>query len=277
MKLSVVTPCFNAARYIQNCVESVRYACAGIDYEHILVDGGSTDGTVEYLRGQPDVKFISEKDHGMYDALNKAIGLSSGEVIAHLNSDEQYSRLGLISALRYLSHDPSLEAVMGPTVMLNGRLEFMQLFNQVVRPDLSDVYWHMPVQSCSLLYRRSLWEREPYNTNYKLISDHVWFRKQMEQGLKIRVEREPIGIFIWHGHNLSSKNSESGENALADIDTTSFRIGLAKRWYRLRKFLVGGYCRIRLRYELIDQGNAQEVVIFFPRLKIRKFDKTQRS
>ena len=276
MKLSVVTPCFNAARYIQNCVESVRHACAGLDYEHVLADGGSTDGTVEYLQSQPDLKFISEKDDGMYDALNKAIGISSGEIIGHLNSDEQYSRPGLISAVSRF-RDPSLQAVMGPTVMLNGRLEFMQLFNQVVRPKLSDVYWHMPVQSCSLLYRRSLWEREAYNTRYRLISDHIWFRKQMERGLKIQVERDPIGIFIWHGDNLSSKNCESGENALADVDTKSFQIGLAKRWYRFRKLLLGGYCRFWMRYEVCVLGNTQKVVIFFPRLKIRRFDKTKIS
>jgi len=213
----------------------------------------------------------------MYDALNKAIAISSGDVIAHLNSDEQYSRLGLLSALRRFSAHASVDAVMGPTVMLNGRLEFMQLFNQVVRPSLSDVHWHMPVQSCSLLYRRGLWEREPYDTRYRLISDHVWFRQQMERGLNIQVEREPVGIFIWHGDNLSSKGLESTENALADIDGKSLRMCLVKRWYRFRKFCLGGYCRIKLRYEVIREVGPEKVVLFFPRLKIRQFDKTKLS
>ena len=275
MKLSVVTPCFNSIRYIQSCVESVRFACAGLDYEHVIVNGLSTDGTVEYPRQQPDIRLLSERDSGMYDALNKAIGLAQGDIIGHLNSDEQYSRPGLLAALDRLKKYATLDAVMGPTVMLNGQLEFMQLFNQIVKPRLADVYWHMPVQSCALLYRKAVWNREPYSTQYRLISDHVWFCHQMERGLTLAVEREPIGIFIWHGENLSSTQSSLPENALADIDTKSFRMSLTKRWYRLRKLFLGGYCRLKLRYELFAEGRPQTVEMFLPRLKIRQFDKTQ--
>ncbi|NBV87245.1 MAG: glycosyltransferase [Verrucomicrobia bacterium] len=275
-KLSVVTPCYNAIRYIRNCVESVRYACRGMDYEHIVVDGLSSDGTVEYLREQSDIRWISERDSGMYDALNKGIAMAEGEIIGHLNSDEQYSRRGLLAAWATLD-DRDVDAVMSPTVMLNGRLEFMQLFNQVVRPTVHDVHWHMPVQTCSLLYRRKLWERVPYDTGFRLISDHVWFRHQIERGLQIRVERNPIGIFIWHGDNLSSKGLNSTENALSDIDTKSFRMSLVKRWYRFRKLCLGGYCRAKLRYEFFGDAGLQKVELFFPKLKVRKFDKTKLS
>ncbi|MCX8510807.1 MAG: glycosyltransferase [Chthoniobacteraceae bacterium] len=272
-KLSVVTPCYNAIRYIRNCVESVRYACKGMDYEHIVVDGLSSDGTVEYLREQSDIRLVSEKDSGMYDALNKGIAMARGEIIGHLNSDEQYSRRGLLAAWAALD-DKNLDAVMSPTVMLNGRLEFMQLFNQVVRPTVRDVHWHMPVQSCSLLYRKVLWDREPYDTQYRLISDHVWFRKQMELGLRLAVSREPIGIFVWHGENLSSTQAQLEENALTDIDTKSFLMSLVKHWYRFRKLCLGGYCRVNLRYEIFGDAGLQSLRMFFPKLKVRKFDKT---
>src|SRR5687767_6744818 len=53
-KISIVTPCLNARHFIEGCVESVRHTLAGHDYEHIVVDGISTDGTLEYLRAQPD-------------------------------------------------------------------------------------------------------------------------------------------------------------------------------------------------------------------------------
>ena len=275
-KLSVVTPCYNAIRYIRNCVESVRYACKGMDYEHIVVDGLSSDGTVEYLREQSDIRLVSEKDSGMYDALNKGIAMARGEIIGHLNSDEQYSRRGLLAAWAALD-DKNLDAVMSPTVMLNGRLEFMQLFNQVVRPTVRDVHWHMPVQSCSLLYRKVLWDREPYDTQYRLISDHVWFRKQMELGLRLAVSREPIGIFVWHGDNLSSTQAHLEENALADLDAKSFIMGLVKHWYRFRKLCLGGYCRVYLRYEVFGVAGLQSLRMFFPKLKVRNFDKTKVS
>jgi glycosyltransferase involved in cell wall biosynthesis len=276
MKLSIVTPCYNAIRYIANCVASVRHSCRGRDYEHIVVDGQSTDGTLEYLRTQPDIHLVSEADSGMYDALNKGIALASGDIIGHLNSDEQYSRPGLLSAWDALK-DETVDAIMSPTVMLNGRLEFIQLFNQIVKPTLLDVYWHMPIQTCSFLYRKSLWSREPYSTKFRLVSDHAWFRKQMELGLRLKAQREPIGLFTWHGNNLSSTQTHLQEDALSDIDRKSNKIYRAKLIYRLRKLLAGGYLRILLHYQIINNGSAVYYKYVFPCLKIRKFDKKTKS
>ncbi len=275
MKLSIVTPCYNAIRYIANCVESVRHSCRGRDYEHIVIDGQSTDGTLEYLRAQNDIHVVSESDSGMYDALNKGIAIASGDIIGHLNSDEQYSRPGLLCALDALE-DEEVDAIMSPTVMLNGQLDFIQLFNQIVKPSLLDVYWHMPIQTCSFLYRKSLWSREPYSTKFRLISDHVWFRKQMELGLRLAVQRDPIGLFTWHGDNLSSTQGHLGESALADIDRNKPEIRRAKRLYRIRKLMLGGYFRIHLGYELINEGQVVSYSRFLPRLKIRKFDKQKK-
>ncbi len=276
MKLSIVTPCYNSIRYIANCVESVRHACRGVDYEHIVVDGQSADGTLEYLRAQPDICLVSEADSGMYDALNKGIALASGDTIGHLNSDEQYSRPGLLAAWDALQ-DEKVDAIMSPTVMLNGQLEFIQLFNQIVKPNLLDVYWHMPIQTCSFLYRKSLWSREPYSTKFRLVSDHVWFRKQMELGLRLAVQREPIGLFTWHGDNLSSTQGHLDERALADVDRNRSDVRQAKRLYRFRKLLQGGYWRVWLTYELIRRGRVETDRIFFPRLKLRRFNKSEKS
>lgn len=276
MKLSIVTPCYNSIRYIANCVESVRHSCRGREYEHIVIDGQSTDGTLEYLRAQPDVCLLSEPDSGMYDALNKGIALASGEIIGHLNSDEQYSRPGLLSAWDVLS-DETFDAIMSPTVMLNGRLEFIQLFNQIVKPNPLDVYWHMPIQTCSFLYRKSLWSREPYSTKFRLVSDHVWFRRQMELGLRIEVQREPIGLFVWHGENLSSTQGHLNESALADVDRSRDDLRRAKRLYRLRKLLLGGYWRIWLNYEFISSGKVLKGKQILPRLKVHRFNKKAKS
>lgn len=276
MKLSIVTPCYNAIRYIANCVESVRHSCRGRDYEHIVVDGQSTDGTIEYLRAQPDIHFVSEADSGMYDALNKGIALASGDIVGHLNSDEQYSRPGLLAAWDALT-DETVDAIMSPTVMLNGRLEFIQLFNQIVKPTLLDVYWHMPIQTCSFLYRKSLWSREPYSTKFRLVSDHVWFRRQMERGLRLAVQREPIGLFSWHGDNLSSTQGHLAESAIGDVDRNRSDVLQAKRSYRFRKLLLGGYWRFWLNYEFISDGKVLKGQQIFPRLKVRRFNKRAKS
>lgn len=270
MKISVVTPCFNASRYLPDCVASVRHALEGFDYEHVIADGGSTDGTVDFLRSQSDLNWVSEPDGGMYEALNKAVSRASGEVIGHLNTDEQYNREGLVAAFKKFDNN-AVDAVFGPTVIVNRKGDFIQLLKQVVVPRVVDTHWHMPVQSCSLLYRRRCWERIAYDTTYRLVADHVWFRAQMEAGLRLVVSPEPIGIFTWHPDNLSSTEGKaSAENALADIDTRSPLIKLAKHRYRLRKWLAGGYRPDPIRYEQFRQGKLEQHRVPRPALKIRR-------
>ncbi|NBS07699.1 MAG: glycosyltransferase, partial [Verrucomicrobia bacterium] len=102
MEISIVTPCFNSIHWIELCVRSVRHALQGCAYEHIVCDGGSTDGTLEYLRQQNDIHLIPGPDKGMYDALNKGMAAARGRILGHLNADEQYDRAGLAHALHKL-------------------------------------------------------------------------------------------------------------------------------------------------------------------------------
>jgi glycosyltransferase involved in cell wall biosynthesis len=277
MRISIVTPSLNAKRYVRLCVESVRVACAGLDYEHVVVDGLSTDGTLDYLQAQTDIRLIVAKDGGMYEALNRGIAAASGQIIAHLNTDEQFNPAGLREAVALLVADSTLGAVFGSTVMVNGRLEFMQLFNQIVVPQVVDTHWCMPVQTCSLLYRKSVWERSPFDTQYRLAGDHAWFRRQMELGLKLARTQVPIGIFMWHGENLSSQNPSKDPDVLADIDRGSLKIQAAKKWYRLKKLLLGGYWRSPLEYEFVGETGRQVVRVERPALKLPKFDKMAKT
>jgi len=88
-RISIVTPCLNRADFVAEAVESVLEQ-GYPDVEHIVVDGGSTDGTLEVLARYPHLKVISEPDTGLYDALNKGIRMATGELIGHLNSDDLY-------------------------------------------------------------------------------------------------------------------------------------------------------------------------------------------
>ncbi len=99
MKVSLITACYNSAATIRTAIESVL-AQRGVDVEYIIVDGGSTDGTVEIIKGyekellnlstiQPfNFRWLSEKDSGMYDAINKGIKMATGDVIGILNADD---------------------------------------------------------------------------------------------------------------------------------------------------------------------------------------------
>ena len=104
MKVSIITPVLNNGVYVGNCMQSLL----GQTYEnieYIVVDGESIDGTVGVIKDvvkrypERNMKFISEKDNGIYDAMNKGIGLATGEIIGILNSDDFYINNDVISSV----------------------------------------------------------------------------------------------------------------------------------------------------------------------------------
>ncbi len=103
MKVSVVTPSYNMLDYLKRCHKSVADQ-RGVDVEHIVVDGLSTDGTKEFLESQASIHAIIERDQGMYDAVNKGLLTARGEIMSYLNCDEQYlperCRLSITSSRR---------------------------------------------------------------------------------------------------------------------------------------------------------------------------------
>jgi len=92
MKLSIITVCYNSAATIREAVDSVL-SQQGVELEYIVIDGGSTDGTVEILKGYGEriATLVSEPDQGIYDAMNKGVALATGEVVGILNSDDFYA------------------------------------------------------------------------------------------------------------------------------------------------------------------------------------------
>ena len=271
MEISIVTPVFNSIRWIELCVQSVRHALKGRNYEHIVVDGCSTDGTVEYLKQQKDVRLIPGPDKGMYDALNKGMAAARGRILGHLNADEQYDRVGLTHALQKLDQS-KVDAVFGPTIMLDEHLNFLYLFNQITIPRPIDADWHMPVQTCSFLFRRGIWERCPYPAEYRIVGDHVWFRRQMKRGLNLVSIRKPIGIFTWHEDDIAKRLGSHGENALSDVNRKTPQMRLAKLWFRLRHLAEGGIIRPkRLVFQLMNEKSSPiERYVGRPALGLRR-------
>jgi glycosyltransferase involved in cell wall biosynthesis len=87
--VSVVTPSLDQAQYVREAIESVR-AQTYAPIEHIVVDGGSTDGTLDILAGYDSLRWVSEPDRGQSHALNKGFSLASGEILGWLNADDAY-------------------------------------------------------------------------------------------------------------------------------------------------------------------------------------------
>jgi glycosyltransferase involved in cell wall biosynthesis len=112
MKVSIITVCYNADIFISSAIESVL-AQSYDEVEFIVIDGGSTDGTVLIIEsfGDKVTHFISEPDKGIYDAMNKGIGHASGDIIGFLNADDFYAHGGVLETVaRCFAEHPALEA-----------------------------------------------------------------------------------------------------------------------------------------------------------------------
>jgi glycosyltransferase involved in cell wall biosynthesis len=116
--ISIITPSLNRAGMISVAIESVLSQ----DYpamEHIIVDGGSTDGTLDVLKRYSHLKVISEPDRGIYDAINKGIIQARGEIIGLLNTDDRYAPAVLMPAAECFLKHPEALAVCGRTSFFN--------------------------------------------------------------------------------------------------------------------------------------------------------------
>ena len=110
-KISIITPSYNQGRYIEQTIQSVlnqNYP----NIEHIVMDGGSTDHTVEILRKYPHLVWVSEKDRGQADALNKGFARATGEIVGWINSDDYYREHIFPSVARNFA-DPPTQWVIG--------------------------------------------------------------------------------------------------------------------------------------------------------------------
>ncbi len=121
-KFSIVTPTYNCGSLIRDCIESVLRQNYD-DFEHIIVDGCSTDNTIEILKEYPHIKWISEPDNGEVEALNKALRMASGDVIGWLNADDCYVDGALNRAADELSPGEGRHLVYGKTIFINDEKE----------------------------------------------------------------------------------------------------------------------------------------------------------
>src|SRR5215475_7699056 len=110
--VSVVTPSLNMVNYLARCVASVADQ-EGVRAEHLVMDGVSRDGTVEWLAALPWLVSEVRRDNGMYDAVNHGFRKARGRIVAHLNCDEQYLPATLSAVVRYFDTHPEVDVLFG--------------------------------------------------------------------------------------------------------------------------------------------------------------------
>lgn len=114
MKVSIITVCFNSEKYISDCIDSVN-SQSYKDIEHIFIDGNSLDNTTDIIvsRSKRKTILISEKDEGIYDAMNKGLQIATGDVIGFLNSDDLFNTDFVVDQLVNAFESSNIDALWG--------------------------------------------------------------------------------------------------------------------------------------------------------------------
>lgn len=172
MRVTIVTVCFNAASTVESALDSVANQ-KNVNVEHIVVDGVSTDGTLELIKKHKDVILVSEADEGIYDAMNKGIALATGDIIGVLNADDFYKNNAVLSDVVQCFSDKTLDACYGDLVYVD------QIATDVIvrywksKPYRSELFkqgW-MPAHP-TFFVRKSVYERLGcFNLAYKIAAD----------------------------------------------------------------------------------------------------------
>lgn len=184
MKITVITVCFNSADSIEGTIKSIieqHY----VELEYIIIDGGSMDGTVDRINKYKEyiTYFHSETDTGIYDAMNKGLHYATGEVVAFLNSGDQYKPDTLNKVADYFKTD-TIDVLAGEVNrMCNGYMLPQKKGN--INPE--ELHFHMIYCHQGLFMRRKVFDiLNGYNTNFKLAADYELTLRAHNFGFKFK-------------------------------------------------------------------------------------------
>jgi glycosyltransferase involved in cell wall biosynthesis len=180
--VSIITPSYNQAAYLEQTIQSVL----GQDYprlEYIVIDGSSTDNSVEIIRRYADrlAYWISEKDRGQAEAINKGFARANGEILAWLNSDDYYLANTIPAAVKCFEENPEVVMVYGDMLAVdeNGRTINVLKYRQL---SLEDLLCFQIVGQPSVFFRRSAFEKAgPLEPTLHFLLDHqLWIRLALQ-------------------------------------------------------------------------------------------------
>jgi glycosyltransferase involved in cell wall biosynthesis len=175
ISISIVTATWNCVDTLSDCFASISQQDYE-KYEHIVIDGASTDGTIDIINQQRNKisAFISEVDTGVYDALNKGIQLSTGDVIGFLHSDDSYASINVLTRIAKAFEDPSVCAIYGDLEYVS-KEDKSKVIRRWRSKKFSDNYLHwgwMPPHPT--LYVRKDWYSRigNFDTSYSISADY---------------------------------------------------------------------------------------------------------
>lgn len=203
-KFTVITICLNAERDIEKTILSVLNQSSG-DFEYIIKDGLSTDQTLTiaesfapaFAKRGISYSVLSQKDTGIYDAMNQAIQESEGEWLLFMNAGDCFAVPDILSLVKMSGYLETAEIVYGDAIFMDGSLYCYRK----ARP-LDEFYFTMPFCHQSTFTKRSLFGEEGFSTNYRIASDYAFHLRMYAEG---KIHRHiPVAFSVCSPNGISA-------------------------------------------------------------------------
>jgi len=237
LKISVITVSYNSAKTIQNTISSVE-AQDYPNFEYIIVDGDSNDGTLDIIKNHEHIihKWISEKDSGIYDAMNKGLKMATGDLLILLNSDDQFSHSHALKEIARQYQGPET-ILIADTLMIKGRVESVWKVKE-----LKNLYFQLPFMHTSCFVPREVYTQLGYyNTQYKIAADCDFLLRTLRANCKFHKLEKPV-VKMFEG-GASEKNFILGRKEYREIYSRLFQNRILAWWgysYSLFDFFILG-------------------------------------
>ena len=190
VKISVVTVCYNAVATIEKTMLSVLNQTYP-DVEYIIIDGGSTDGTVDIIKKYADrlSYWVSEPDKGIYDAMNKGVSIASGDWVNFMNAGDIFYCNETISTLFVESINENIACIFGNTIFRHTEKEILVEYKS------SSMHNVMPSCHQSIFCRRQVLLDFPFNLKYKIAADYDFFNRIKKAGWKYKFVNCIVAVY----------------------------------------------------------------------------------
>src|SRR5260370_20167974 len=188
MKFSIVTTSFRHSAWLKLCIASVADQ-QGVEFEHIVQDACSDDGTQDWLPYDARVRAFIEEDDSMYKAINRGYQRAQGDILAYLNCDEQYLPGALQAIREFFQQHPDIEVVLAGTIVVDSNGNYMCHRHSLV-PNRYDMWFRFPVLTSSIFLRRRVVHERGivFDPRWRAVGDFHCVRALM-------AHRVPMSVF----------------------------------------------------------------------------------
>jgi glycosyltransferase involved in cell wall biosynthesis len=212
--ISIITPTYNSEKYILNNLQSIHCNQDYDNIEQIIIDGNSTDSTIEIIdqfkkANKSNIKLVVGQDKNMYDAINKGMKLIEGDIWACLNSDDQYHPNIMQRVIHYYEKHQNIDVITGDYFHVdnNGKTIYRKVNPPFNRNRLLRMGWCIISQPATFLKKSVIDKIGYFDVNYNYVADYDYFIR-VANNVKIKQVHFPITFDRIHDSSLTSNHSE---------------------------------------------------------------------